>query len=172
MIYLTKTDEGKEKYNIISFLTDEKKWKSYLILVIVNPGDEMLVSKQIHRQKLDEVNWFITTVEDLTKIVNAPGFRYKELGKLLVMNIVMTGNDKDCFSIHNLERLTIDHEPRTAPFDEVFAKGINSVLEQAYANYNSESIPVTKKLDKMFYDFMMSGMFMMQPDPKKTMGLG
>lgn len=170
MIYLTKTKEGKEQHNITTFFANEKKWKTYLILVIVLPGDEMLVANQIHRQHLDEVNWLIITVEDYKKIF-VPGFREKEFLNLLVMELTMTGDKKDVFlGAHNWEMLNIEHEPRTDPFDEVFAKVINRMIDQSLYNYGWETLPFQKKLNQLFYDFMTSGMFHMQSDPEKAMG--
>ena len=170
MIYLSKTEEGKEDYNITAFFGDEKKWKSYLILVMSKPGEEMLIAKQIHRQHLDEANWFITTVEDFVKIF-VPGFRKKEFLNLIVMELTMTGNKDDVImAAHNWDMLVIDHEPKTYPFDEALTNAVNEMVDQVMFNYVNETIPFQKKVDKLLYDLMATGMFKMQADPEKQMG--
>jgi len=169
MIYLANTD--REEYSIHTFLNKPKNWKSYLILVIASTEDQMLIGKQITRSKLDCVNWLLATVDEIKALMKKHIDRKKMFGELFVMELIMTGNKKDSFiPYHNWEMLSIEHEPKTDPFDEAFTTTINRLLDQALYNYDEESRIIKSKLNKLFWDLITSGRFHLQPDPKKKLG--
>jgi hypothetical protein len=170
MIYLANTD--KEEHSIHTFLNEPKNWKSYLILVIASTEDQMLMGKQITHSKLGScVNWLLATVDEFKALMKKHIDKKKMFGELFVMELTMTGNKNDSFiPWHNWEMLSITHKPKTDPFDEVFAEIMNKLLDQALYNYNEESRIIKSKLNKLFLDLIASGMFHMQPDPKKAFG--
>jgi len=87
------------------------------------------------------------------------------------MELTMTGNKKDIFlEAHNWEMLTINHEPRTDSFDELFAQVINALVDQVLYNYNEESKIRQKKINRLLFGLMASGMFQMISDPSKDIG--
>ena len=170
MVYLAKTDQ--KEHNILTFLRKKKNWESYLVLVIANTEDQPLIGRQIERSKLSSyTNWLVATVDEFKALMDRYQDRKKQFANLFLMELTMTGNKEDSFlCYHNWELLTIDHEPRTAPFDEVFSKAVNYIVDQALYNYNDESKITKQKLDQLFWDLMATGMFHMQPDPQKAMG--
>ena len=170
MIYLAKTENKPN--DIRTFLRKKKSWERYLVLVIANTEDQMFIGKQIKRSNLgDYVNWLLATPDELKELMKIYKKRQKEFGEFFLMELTMTGNKGDIFlSAHNWQMLSIEHTPKTDPFDEVFAKVINDMVDQALYNYNNESKIIRAKLDQLFWDLMATGMFQMQPDPKKAMG--
>ncbi len=170
MIYLAKTENKPN--DIRTFLRKKKSWERYLVLVIASTEDQMLIGKQITRSKLGEyVNWLLATPDELRELMKIYKKRQKEFGELFLMELTMTGNKGDIFlSAHNWQMLGIDHPTRTDPFDEIFAEVVNDIVDQALYNYNKESKIIRAKLDQLFCDLMATGMFQMQPDPKKVMG--
>lgn len=166
MIYFSHTDN--ERYSIHTFLNGKQYWQNYLILVVITIEDQMLMAKQLYRSHLDGINWLLTSKEALIVLME----RYKDhaLLDLFVMELTMTGNKSDTFTIHNWEMLAIDHEPKTDPFDDVLAKVMNGMLDQMLFNYHNESKTHQKRIDRLCWDLIASGMFQMQSDPRKVMG--
>ncbi len=165
MIYVAETNQ--ERNNIHVFLDDKKNLKGYLILVVVNKEDQMLVGKQITRSKLNDVDWLLVTPTELKVLFDM----YKEtLDSLFVMEITMTGEKNDVFFAHNWGMLSIEHNPKTDPFDEMFAQTMNLLLDQTIYNFSKENRSHQKRIIQLLFELMMSGMFQMQPDPKRAIG--
>ena len=165
MIYLAKTD--REEYSIHTFLANAKNLKSYLILVIVSEADQKFMVAQLHRSNIDGVNWLLATAEQFKALLE----KYQNsLVNLIVMELTMTGSKSDVFCPHNWTMLSIDHEPKTAPFDDAIAKTMNDIVDQALFNLDNETKSHQKRVIQTLFDLMTSGMFHMQPDPKKVMG--
>jgi hypothetical protein len=161
-------DTDRENYSIHTFLGKKEHWKNYLILVLIRKEDQILMAKQIHRAHLDGVDWLLTSKEEFTSLLE----QYKDhsLFDLVVMELTMTGDKSDAYTIHNWQMLAIDHEPKTDPFDDAFAKVMNDMLDQMLFNYNEESKTHQKRIDRLCLDLMASGMFQMLADPSKVIG--
>jgi hypothetical protein len=169
MIYFIKPEGEFERYDINFFFAKEKNWKSYLILIIAKPGEEILLARQITRQRLDGLNWLIASYPDFGSLF-IQDFRKDDFWKLIIAEITFTGNKDNTLFGHNWELMMINHRPKNKPFDKSFADCINRVIDQTIFNYDEESAVFRKKLDLMFIDLIKSGMFKMQPDPIKVMG--
>jgi len=166
MIYFAKPPKGQEDHNIVNFFKEGKNLSSYLVLVTVVPGDEMLLAKQIHRQKLESINWLIATIEDLREILYPKFYQ-----GFVLMELTMTENKDDVLMAScNWEQLRIKHEPRTAPFDRPFIGALNELLDQALYYYHDQISDMRKRFDQLFRDIVLSGMIKLQPNPKKVMG--
>lgn len=167
MIYFTNIDN--ERYSIHKFFSEKRCWQSYLILVIINQDEQMLMAKQIHRSHLDdEVNWLLTSKEGFLEVQD----QYKEypFQELFVMEITMTGNKSDVIFAHNWNMLSIEHTTKNDPFDDAMSKVINDCLDQLLYNFANETKTHQKKLQLLLVDFMASGVFQMLPSPTKILG--
>ena len=166
MIYFTNIDN--ERYSIHNFLTEKNCWQNYLILVIINPDEQMLMAKQIHRSHLDDVNWLLTSKEAFLALQE----QYKDhpFLKLFVMELTMTGNKSDVVFAHNWNMLSIDHTPKTDSFDEAICKVMNDCLDQILYNFDEETKTYQKKVRLLLVDLISSGVFQMRISPTKILG--
>ncbi|HCB52099.1 TPA: hypothetical protein DEP21_06090 [Patescibacteria group bacterium] len=164
MIYETKTDQ--ERNHIETFLKKENAQSYFILLTVRSEEDKSLIKRQIFRSNLSDVNWLITSPEDFDVVIK----NHKNIGRFVVAELTMTGNKNNVYNPHNWEMLTIDHSPRTDPFDEVFTKTINLILDQVLYNFSEEKRTHKTKIRRLLLDFMESGMFAMQSDPKKRIG--
>jgi len=165
MIYFATTEH--ERYHIDAFLSDKKNLATYLILVIVATDEQMLIGKQITRSKLDNANWLLATFDEFKALIEKHG---EPFTNLFVMELTMTDKGEVFFFAHNWGLLAIDHEPKTEPFDGVFAKVINSMVDQVIYNFDNESVSYRKRAAQLLHDLILSGMFQMVADPKKMIG--
>ena len=164
MVYLVGTEN--ESSCIHTFMNKKGNPKTYLILVIANKGDQILLAKQIRRSNLHEANWLIASFDEFKALMN----KYQEvILELIVMELTTTDKGETFFG-HNWELLNIEHEPKTDPFDEVMATVVNALLDQLIYNYPKEKVAFQKRANQLLVDFMESGMFKMISDPTQAMG--